>query len=343
MKPGKEVTIYDIAEALNISAATVSRGLKDHPVIRKETRQKIAEAAHRMGYRQNIFATNLRRKQTFTIGVVVPRLNSYFMSAVISGMEKIANAEGYQLIISQSQESVKKEAANVQTMYNSRVDGLMVSLSAETEELQHFELLRKKQIPLIFFDRVTEITGSSSIVIDNVQAAYEATHHLLQQGCRRILHLGGKLQSQVYADRLQGCKKALSEAGLSFDPSLLMSTDLSDQAGIEAAQYVLKLPERPDGIFASNDTSAVACMSALKRAGLKIPEEIAIVGFNDDPVSRVVDPQLSTIHYPGREMGEQAASLLIKQLRNPEEKLPEKTVLPHQLIIRASSDKASDT
>lgn len=343
MKSGKEVTIYDIAKALNISAATVSRGLKNSPAIRQETRKKIAETAQRMGYRQNIFASNLRRKQTFTIGVVVPRLNSYFMSAVISGMEKVVNAEGYQLIISQSQEMESKEAANVQTMFNTRVDGLLVSLSAETENLQHFELLRKKQIPLIFFDRVAEISGSSSIVIDNVQAAYEATHHLLQLGRQRILHLGGNPKSAVYADRLKGYRKALDEVSLTFEPSLVLSTDLSDQAGREAAEYILALPQRPDGIFAANDTSAVACMSQLKRAGIAIPAEIAMVGFNNDPVSRVVDPQLSTVHYPGQEMGEQAAAHLIRMLRGKADALPEKTLLAHQLIVRASSHRSTNS
>ncbi|MFP4341335.1 MAG: LacI family DNA-binding transcriptional regulator [Cyclobacteriaceae bacterium] len=339
MKTEKEITIYDIAEALNISAATVSRGLKGHPAIRLETRQKIAEAAERMGYQQNIFASNLRRKQTFTIGIVVPRLNSYFMSAVIAGMEKVANTEGYQLIISQSQESVRKEAANVQTMFNSRVDGLMVSLSAETENLQHFDLPRKKGIPLIFFDRVAEVPGSSSIVIDNVQASYEVTRYLIKQGRRRILYLGGNIKSAVYTGRLKGYRLALEEAKLLYDPTLVLSTDLSDQAGIETATYMLKLPQQPDGIFAANDTSAVACMSELKRTGLRVPEDVAVVGFNDDPISRVVDPQLTTVHYPGQEMGERAARQLIQKLRNPAESLAAKTVLPHQLIIRASSQK----
>ena len=143
MNSSKEITIYDIAKALNISAATVSRGLKDHPAIKKETRKKIQDAAQRMGYQQNIFASNLRKKKTNTIGVVVPHLNSYFMSSVIAGIEKIVNQEGYNLIISQSFESVKKEKSNVTTMFNSRVDGLLVSLAIDTEDISHFNFLLK--------------------------------------------------------------------------------------------------------------------------------------------------------------------------------------------------------
>jgi len=334
---GKEITIYDIAKALNLSAATVSRGLKDHPAIRRETRQRITEAAQSMGYQHNVFASNLRRKQTYTIGVVVPRLNSYWMSEVIAGMEKVANQQGYQLIISQSQEAVGKEAANVQTLYNSRVDGLLVSLSGETESLQHFDLLHKKGIPLVFFDRVAEVPGCSAIVIDNFWAAYEATRHLLQQGCRRIVHLGGSQVARVYAERYQGYRKALADFEVDFDPKLHMISDLSSRAAV-SAQHMLRMNLPPDGLFAANDTSAVAVMSEFKRAGFRIPEDLAVVGFNDDPVSRVVEPLLSTVHYPGTEMGELAATHLIQKLKNPEAPLNPKIVLPHRLIVRASSD-----
>ena len=167
MSTHKDITIYDIAEALNLSPATVSRGLKEHPSIRKDTRKKILEKAKEMGYRQNFFASNLRRNRTNTIGVIVPRLNSYFMSTVIAGMEKIANQAGYNLIISQSMESIAKEVVNVKTLYNTRVDGLLVSLAYATDDISHFEELIEKGVPLIFFDRVFEHPQCTNIVIDN--------------------------------------------------------------------------------------------------------------------------------------------------------------------------------
>jgi LacI family transcriptional regulator len=333
----KDVTIYDIAEALNVSPATVSRGLKDHPGIRKDTKRKILDTARKMGYQHNTFASNLRRKRTNTIGVIVPRLNSYFMSTVISGIEKIANENGYNLIISQSQESYKKEIASVNTMYNSRIDGLLVSLAYDTMDNDHFDSLLKKNIPLIFFDRIIEHPGCTSIVIDNRRAGYDVTKHLIEQGCRRIVHIAGSLNRNVYADRLAGYKKALSEAGITFDPSMVISNNLSDQAGADVAQQILNMNPRPDGVFASNDTSAVACMRELKLAGIKIPNEIAFAGFNNDPVSKVIEPNLTTVNYPGQEMGEVAAATLINKLEQRNSANLDTVVLRHELIVRPSS------
>jgi LacI family transcriptional regulator len=333
----KDVTIYDIAEALNVSPATVSRGLKDHPGIRKETKRKIVDTARKMGYQHNTFASNLRKKRTNTIGVIVPRLNSYFMSTVIAGMEKVANENGYNLIISQSQESCKREIAGVNTMYNSRIDGLLVSLAYDTVDCDHFESLLKKNIPLIFFDRIIEHPGCTSVVIDNRRAGYDATRHLLDQGCKRILHIAGSLNRNVYADRLEGYKHALAERGIEFNSSLVISNNLSDQSGADAARELLNMNPRPDGVFASNDTSAVACMRELKQVGIKIPMDVAFVGFNNDPISKVIEPNLTTINYPGQEIGEVAADTLINQLRHGHSSNLDTIVLRHELIVRQSS------
>jgi LacI family transcriptional regulator len=335
----KDVTIYDIAKALNVSPATVSRGLKDHPAIRKDTKKRILEAARKMGYQQNTFASNLRRKQTNTIGVIVPRLNSYFMSTVIAGMEKVANNTGYNLIIAQSQESVKKEIAGVATMFNSRVDGLLVSLAYDTKDVDHFDALLKKSIPLIFFDRVTELPNCTSVVIDNKKAGYDATLHLLNQGCRRIVHICGSLNRNVYSDRLEGYKMALAEKHLSFNSALVIQSSLSDQAGAEAAEQILKMDPLPDAVFASNDTSAVAVIRELKLAGVGVPDQIAVVGFNNDPISKVIEPNLTTVNYPGEEMGEVAGLTIINRLRNVPSTNLNTIFLRHELIIRQSSLK----
>lgn len=343
MKKRREVTIYDIAEVLNISASTVSRGLKDHPLIKEETKQKILSTAKEMGYQQNTFASNLRKNSSNTIGVVVPRLDSYFMSKVISGIEMIANQNGYNLIINQSEESGKKEIACVNTMYNSRVDGLLLSLASDTVDLSHLDLIYRKKIPLVFFDRVADHTQSASIQINNSQAAYEATSHLAQQGCKRIMHIGGNMNRNVYNDRYQGYLKALQDHKLESSKELLFIHDLNEESGQLAVKKILAMKQKPDAIFASNDTTAVSVICSLKREGLKIPRDIAVVGFNNDPISRVVDPNLTTIHYPGKEMGELAAKTLIAQIRNEK---PGKVIQPfflkHELIIRKSSLKKQE-
>ena len=333
----KEVTIYDIAEKLDLSPATISRGLKDHPAIKKETRKRIKDTAQLMGYQNNLFASNLRTKKTNTIGIIIPRINSYFMSTVISGIEHVVNAQGYSLIISQSQETFEKEIKNATTMYNSRVDGLLVSLTYTTENIQHFEALRRKNIPVIFFDRVFDDPTCTNVVIDNTKAGYDATLHLLEQGRQRIIHLCGHLNRNTYADRLKGYRMALQEKGIAYDETLVIVNPLNEQGGVEAAQHILQLATRPDGIFAANDSSAVACMQVLKAAGIRIPEDIAVVGFNNDPIARVIEPNLTTIHYPGYEMGQIAATTLINTIHNSRTSPINTLVLKHELLVRESS------
>jgi LacI family transcriptional regulator len=336
----KEVTIYDIARKLDISIATVSRALQDDPVVSKKTKKKIADLAEEMGYRSNHFARNLRNSKTNTIGVIVPRLNSYFMSTVIAGIESVANKEGYNLIISQSSESTEKEVASAKTMFNNRVDGLLVSLAYDTRSLEHFEPFFKKNIPLIFFDRVAEHEHCSTILIDNQKAAYEATSHLIGQGCKRIVHITAASEINVYADRLAGYQKALADHHLKFDRKLVIAANLSQESGTAAAESILQLKARPDGVFVANDNCAVGCMLALKKAGIRIPADIAFAGFNNDPVSTVIEPNLTTINYPGYQMGEVAASNLINHLTGSSViRSAHTTFLRSELVVRASSLK----
>lgn len=341
MQYNKEVTIYDIAKKLKVSPATVSRGLQDHPAISKKTKKKIFDLADKIGYRSNHFARNLRNQKTDTIGVIVPRLNSHFMSAVIAGIENIANKEGYNLIISQSSESSAKEAANAKTLFNNRVDGLLASLAYDTKELSHFDPFFKKNIPVIFFDRVMDHKNCTNILIDNRKAAYEATKHLIEQGCKRIVHITAPLRQNVYIDRLQGYKQALADHKIKFkEEEDVIIGNLSMEAGAEAADTILKMKTLPDGVFVANDNCAVGCMLALKQKGIKIPDDIAFVGFNNDPVSKVIEPNLTTINYSGNEVGEVAARHLINHLNGVSPIHNTNTILLRsEFIVRESSLK----
>lgn len=340
MQTGKEVTIYDIAKRLNISPATVSRGLQDHPAISKKTKKKIQEVVNELGYRSNHFARNLRQKQTKTIGVLVHELNSNFITSVLSGIEKVTTEAGYDIIIAHSSESYKKEVANAHNLFHKRVDGLIASLSFDTTNLDHFTPFIDKGVPVIFFDRVEQDGNNPVVIIDNVRCGYIATHHLIEQGCQRIAHLTSSLQRNVYSQRYKGYRDALFDADIPYDESLLLVNDLSEKAGVESALQILDMNPLPDGIFITNDFVAAVCMRTLKEHGINIPGDIAVVGFNNDSIAKLIEPALTTINYPGVDMGEIAARNLINHLQGISNIHQTNTVIVRSdLIIRKSSLK----
>jgi LacI family transcriptional regulator len=337
----KEITIYDIAKYLKVSTATVSRGLKDHPAISPKTKKLVLDTAKKLGYQTNPFASNLRSKRTNTIGVIVPRLNSSFMSDALSGMEKIANISGYNLIITQSLESEKKEILNAETLFHNRVDALVVSLSYDTKSIVHFEPFLKKKIPVLFFDRVFTHKGCSTIVIDNYKAAYDITSHLISQGCKNPVHVTGNLLRNVYHDRFEGFKQALKDNNITFNEENLISNNLTPEDGLDVAQRILKIDSKPDAVFVSSDLCAANIMLELKKKGIQIPYDIAIAGFNNDPYSKLVEPGLTTINYMGFEIGELAIQIMINQLNHTQNMImTQNIVLGHELIIRQSSSRS---
>lgn len=338
MSKAKEVTIYDIAKKLNISPATVSRGLQDHPAISKKTKKRIFDMVEEMGYRSNHFARNLRQQQTKTIGVIVHELNSNFITSVLAGIEKITTEAGYDLIIAHSSESYKKEAANAKNLFHKRVDGLIASLSFDTTDLEHFKPYTDRGIPLVFFDRVEQDGNNTVVVIDNSKCGYVATQHLVEQGCRKIVHVTSSLKRNVYSQRYKGYRDALFDNGIKFEESMLIVNDLTEKAGIDAAKQILKMKPMPDGAFITNDFVAAVCIRTLKEHGVSIPEDIAIVGFNNDAIGKLIEPALTTINYPGIDMGEIVARNLVNHLKGVSDIHQTNTIIVRSdLIVRKSS------
>jgi LacI family transcriptional regulator len=340
MVVNKEVTILDLAKQLNISIATVSRALNDDPVVSKKTKKKIFDLANELGYRPNHFAANLRQQKTQTIGVLVPKLNSNFITSVLSGIEKVATVAGYDLLIANSSESYQKEMANALNLFHKRVDGLIVSLSFDTASLDHFIPFARKGIPVVFFDRVEESSDTIKVIIDNYRAGYLATKHLLDQGCKRIAMITASLNRNVYAKRYNGFVDAQTEMNISPDNDLLLIRDLDENCGIACALEILGMNPMPDGLFITNDFVAAQCMRTLKQSGIRIPDDIAVVGFNNDVISRLVEPTLSTINYPGAELGQIAAQNLVDHLNGSKDiKLTSTIVVRSDLVIRESSNR----
>ncbi|HMO33436.1 MAG TPA: LacI family DNA-binding transcriptional regulator [Lacibacter sp.] len=339
----KDVTIYDLARELKLSPATISRGLKNSKHINKDTVKRILDKAEEMGYRHNNFASNLRKQKTNTIGVLVHELNSNFITSVLAGIEKVTTEAGYDLLIAHSSESFKKEKSNAKNLFHKRVDGLIASLSFDTDNLDHFKPFDDKGIPIVFFDRVEENAENTKVIIDNYKCGYQATKHLIEQGCKKIVLVTASLKRNVYAQRHRGYKDALYDNSISYDKKQVLIKDLSEQCGREAALEIMKMKPLPDGVFITNDFTAAVCMQTFKEKGIRVPEDIAIVGFNNDAISKIVEPRLTTIDYPGTDLGEIAARSLINHLKGLSSiKTTNTVVVRSELIIRQSSLKNRD-
>lgn len=341
MQKGKRhVSLKDLALELGVSISTVSRALNDHPDISPEITQKVKKLAAEMNYTPNPLAMGLLKQATRMIGVIVPDLVTHFYSSIISGIEAVAEEKGYYVLIASSNESLRKEINAVDNLLKTRVEGLIVCLSQETKSFEHFDRLIKNQIPLVFFDRVCRTGEVSSVVVDNVKAAQKITEHFYKSGARRIAYIAGPEHLNISEERTTGYLSGLKKCGLNFQPELLVKCNLSTKDAMKATAQLLELPERPDAIFGINDTVAFAAMKEIKRRGLRIPEDVALVGFTDEFHSTVVDPALTSITHPTFEIGQEAARLFFRSVENPEAE-PEQIVLKTKLVVRDSSVKRS--
>jgi len=335
-----ETTIHDIAKKLNLSASTISRALKDNPVISEPTRKLVKRIAEEMGYRPNILAANLRTRRTNTIGVIVPLINRHFFSSVISGIEEVAYSRGFAVTISQSNDKLEKECKIAHTFFANRVDGLIVSTGMETKSIDHLKLFSDRKIPIVFFDRVVDEIEAHKIVVDDYGGGFRATQHLIGEGAKNIAHIGGPLNLKIYEYRQKGYCDALKAAGLKVNESLIINNSLSREEGTKAIEKLMQNTVKPDAVFCANDTSALSVIIYLKENGIKVPQDIAIVGFSNEPFSEVVTPSISTVKQPGFMMGQKAAQLIIQQILHDNVNPDFKTiVMPTELIIRDSSKR----
>lgn len=334
------ITIHDIAKSLEIDSSTVSRALNNSDRVSVKTKNKIVEKANELGYQRNLLASNLRKKKTNTIGVIVPRISRHFFSSAISGIEETAFKEGYSVIICQSLEQLKREENLINTLTANRVDGLIMSISMETTNYDHLEGLSKSGTPVLIFDRHCDLPEHNNVLLDDFQGAFEATTHLINQGCKKIVHFSGPSNLKVYQNRLKGYKAALEKNNIDFQEEFVLNSRLMEKDGTALAKKVLALSEKIDGIFSANDVAAISAMQYLKKAGVRIPQDIAMVGFSNEPISAVIEPALSTIDQSGSKMGKIATELLLKQIKNKSRMAnPETVVIKPSLIIRESSNR----
>jgi len=331
------VTIKDIARELKISPSTVSRALKDHPDISPETKKMVNSLAEKWHYMPNPIALSLKGGNTRIIGVVIPEIIHYFFSTVISGIEDYANLRGYNVMICQSKETYEGELKSIETLVNSHVDGILVSISKLTRNMEHFHELRNKRIPVVFFDRVCEEIESDRVIVDDEEGSYKAVKHLILEGRKRIIHLSGPPNLLIAKGRIEGYIRALNEFRIPVNEENIVKCDVKDEADW-IIPSLLKRNPRPDAFFCVNDFTAAQTLKIVKKQGLLVPDDIAIVGFTNGSISDLTDPEMTTVDQHGYEMGKEAARLLIDRIKD--KSIPYQTrVIPTELIIRGSTSK----
>ncbi len=333
-----QVTIKDIAKQLGVSVATVSRALRDLPDIHPDTKKLVLDLAKELDYQPNVLATSLVKSKTKTLGLIVPDLGYYFFSTVVKAVEDAAIAAGYSLLIAQTQESFERELTNIQNLSRSQVEGIIISLSRETVNFEHLTRLQRRGIPLVFFDRDSDEIEASKVMVDNEQSAYEAVKHLIENGCKRIAFLAGPKNVSVSNQRRMGYSRALQEAGIVADPSLIIHSDYFQDSAISKTHQLMKEANRPDGILVVSDRLAIGVLIALRELNISVPEEVKMVSFNNEPICSVVSPTISSIAQPLEEIGRLSVELLLEQIEHKTDNpTPRVEVLKTKLIVRESS------
>lgn len=334
----KPATIKDIAKQLNISLSTVSRALRNAADVNIDTRNAVKALSEELNYQPNRLALSLRQKQTHTIGVIVPNLD-YVLSMMVRGIDEVALEAGYTVMVCQSNESFGREILNTCRLLDSLVDGFIISVSSETKSFEHFKKIQDRNIPMVVFDRVTPDLVAPSVRIDNEEGGFIATEHLLEQGFKRIAVLAGPKNLGVSNKRVEGYLNALKKHHIKREESLIIHCDFNQDYAYFATLELLVMKNRPDAIFTISDRMAIGAMLAIKEKGLQMPQDIGLVGFNNEPVVSLVTPQISSVEMPCFELGKSAAKLFIETMHHKEDMNTVEQVLKPKLFIRSSSQR----
>lgn len=343
MNSFKAITMHDIAKALNLSASTVSKALSNSYEISDKTKQRVIEYAKANNYRPNLIAQSLKQGHSKSIGVVISSLDNHFFSQVINGIESVAHDEGYNVIFTQTHESYDLETKNVTHLAHRSVDGLLISLSTETTNIEHLQKLQEQGLPIVFFDRVSNDMATHKVTVDNVKGAYEATVHLIKSGYKNIAHITSSANTSVTKERVSGYSKALADYGVPVNSQYIKYCDLGGNDRAELKQKIdelLALNPRPDAFLTAFDRVTTETLSILHELKIAIPQQVALLGFTNTVLADVLNPSLSTVYQPGFEIGEEATYMLISLIKSKEVVTQFETkVLPTKLFIRNSTQK----
>jgi LacI family transcriptional regulator len=339
----RHATIHDIARELNINASTVSRALNNHPRISEATKKLVLDTATKLNYKPNSIASNLRRGTGNTLGIIIPIINRYFFSNIIHGIESISHASGFNILICQSDENLEKEISSIKTLVNNRVDGILISISAETRNANHFEPAVKSGIPIVQFDRVIENFNSSKVLNDDFTGAYNTVSHLIEQGYSKILHFSGPQFIKMYEKRFLGYKKALEDNDIPFNKDLVFESVITRETGNDVMRSVLSSKLKVDALFAASDLSALGALLVLKERGISVPHQFGVTGYVNEPFTEFIEPSLTTTEQFGVEIGRTAAQVIVEEINSEQSNPPMIIIIKPKLIIRNSSTPGKKT
>lgn len=336
----KSVTLKDLARELGLSKSTVSRALRGHPKVKGETKSAVKALAEAWGYEPDLVARSLVQRQSFTIGVVIPRIEFPYFAMALGGAQEVASKAGYNLVICQSNESYETETSVIKTLVSSKVDGLLISISGETTAYDHIINIHQHRLPVVLFDRIIAGKAFPMVSMDNIKGAFLATEHLLEQGYRQIAHIAGPPELLVSRQRIQGYRQALQKWNIPFREEYLIPSGFRINNGEEAMQALLELETPPDAVLAVSDNAAVGAKQVIEARRYRIPQDMGLIGFNGEPLSEVVRPSLTTVSLPMSEMGRVSIRLLLKHIVHSEEAPAQETILlSPELMIRESSQR----
>ena len=337
-KGSKRISIQDLAAELGLSVSTISRALNNAFDVSDATKAQVWALAEKLNYQPNSMAASLRSGRSNVLGVIVPHINGAFFPAVVHGIERLASKAGFNVMICQSSEEVDREKKHINALLKAQVDGVLVSMSNTTRDFAHFELVRRKGIPLVFFDRMPEIPNVCGVVVDDYRGAYQMTEHLLAQGCRRIAHLAGPQHLNIAFNRHQGYHDALLANGVAYDKQLVVALNNSrENGGATAMRHLLNGQVRPDAVFSAYDFAAAGAMQVLEESGIRVPQDIALGGFSNEPFTTMVKPRLTSVDQRGELMGEAAVQLFLQLLKRTDTFTGQRIVLKPKLMVRESS------
>jgi LacI family transcriptional regulator len=337
-KGSKRISINDLAAELGLSVSTISRALNNASDVSEATKAQVRALADKLNFQPNSMAASLRSGRSHMLGVIVPHINGAFFPAVVHGIERLASQAGFNVMICQSSEEVDREKKHINALLKAQVDGVLVSMSSTTKDLAHFEQVRGKGTPLVFFDRMPELPNACGVVVDDYRGAYQLTEHLIAQGCRRIAHLAGPQHLNITFNRHQAYHDALLAHGLAYDPQLVVPLANSRETGGAAALHQLLDADVPfDAVFAAYDFAAAGAMQVLEERGFRVPQDVALGGFSNEPFTTMVRPRLTSVDQRGELMGEAAVQLFLQLLKRTDTFTGQRIVLKPKLVVRESS------